>query len=95
MNDTVSDTIQERGKIYGEPHLSHENIGLAWTGLIQQHYGLRLPHPIPSWLVEQMMCSFKIHRAARVYHADNYVDLAAYAKFAEHGQSSKLGEPFR
>lgn len=86
MDDTVKFTIQERGKIYGEPHLSHENIGLAWTGLLQQHYGVKLDHPIPSWLVELMMCSFKIHRSARVFHEDNYVDLAAYAKFAAHGQ---------
>lgn len=92
-NDIVSDTITERSKIYGEPHLSHENIGLAWSGLIQQHYGIRLDHPIPSWLVELMMCSFKIHRSARVFHDDNYVDLAAYAKFARHGQE-KPGQPF-
>lgn len=94
METVVDQTIEERGKVYGEPHLSHENIGLAWTGLIQQHYGIRLDHPLPSWLVELMMTSFKVHRAARVYHPDNYVDMAAYAKFAEHGQSKPF-EPFR
>lgn len=86
MNTEISLVMTERGKVYGEPHLSHENIGLAWTGLIQQHYGLRLDHPLPSWLVEMMLASFKIHRAARVFHADNFLDCRAYLAFAEHGQ---------
>lgn len=83
MKDIVQQTIEERGKVYGDVALSHENIGLAWTGLIQQHYGIRLSHPIEGFLVAQMMVAMKNHRAARVYHADNYIDLAAYAKFAE------------
>lgn len=82
-NDIVSQTIEERGKVYGDVALSHENIGLAWTGLIQQHFGIILPKHIPGFLVAQMMVAMKNHRAARVYHEDNYIDLAAYAKFAQ------------
>ena len=93
MADEVTLTIAERSKIYGEPHLSHANIGLSWTGLIQQHYGILLAHPLPSWLVEQMMAAFKIHRSARVFHGDNYVDAAAYLRFAAHGQEHPM-EPF-
>jgi hypothetical protein len=84
--DQVLATIRERGKVYGEPSLSHHNIGLSWTGLIQQHYGIRLDHPLPAWLVELMLVAFKVHRAARVFHADNYVDAKAYLKFAEEDQ---------
>lgn len=83
----VTETITERGKVYGDPCLSHVNIGLAWTGMIQQHYGLRLDHPLPPWLVELMMVQFKCQRAARVYHADNFVDAHAYLQFAEAGQA--------
>lgn len=86
--NVVKATIAERGQVYGEPHLSHKNIGLAWTGLIQQHFGIELPGPIPAHVVELMMVQFKVQRAARVYHGDNYVDLAAYAKFAEHAQAN-------
>ena len=93
MSDPVHDTIQERGKIYGEPHHSHRNIGLAWTGLIQQHYGITLDHPMPDWLVELMLAAFKIHRAARVHHPDNFLDCRAYLGFAEHSQASP-GEPY-
>lgn len=88
MDPIVAKTIEERGKIYSEPHLSHENIGLGWTGLIQQHYSIRLDHPIPDFLVELMMVVLKANRSARVYHADNYVDAKAYLGFAEHGQAN-------
>lgn len=91
--DKVAETIQERGKVYGEPHLSHENIGLAWTGILQQFYGLRLREPIPPHVVELMMVQFKVNRSVRVFHEDNYVDLRAYAAFAEHAQRHP-GEPF-
>lgn len=76
-------TIEERGKVYGDPELSHENIGLSWTALIQQHYGIRLEHPIPSWLVAQMMVTFKMQRSARVFKADNYLDGRVYLAFAD------------
>lgn len=89
-HDIVSTTIAERGKVYGDPSLSHENVGLSWTGIIQQHYGIRLAHPMPDYLVELLMVAFKTHRAARVYHPDNYVDLAAYAKFAEADQKRRV-----
>jgi hypothetical protein len=88
MEDIVKETIEERGKVYGEPHHSHANIGLAWAGLIQQYYGIKLPGPMPSHLVELMMVAFKVHRSARVFHADNYIDLRAYAAFAEHAQEN-------
>jgi hypothetical protein len=92
--DIVSSTIQQRGQIYGEAHHSHSNIGLSWTGILQQHYGITLPAVIPAHIVELMMVAFKVQRSTRVYHADNYVDLAAYARFAEHAQAHP-GEPYK
>lgn len=82
----VDRTIEERGKVYGEPRLAHVNIGLAWTGLLQQHYGIELPHPVPAHLVAQMMLALKNQRSARVFKADNYVDAGAFLKFAEQFQ---------
>lgn len=79
----VDQTIAERGKIYGDPQSSHANIGHSWTGLIQQHYGITLDHPLPDFLVALMMTTFKAQRSARVFSADNYIDLSAYAKFAQ------------
>lgn len=76
--------LEERGVIYGEPSHSHRNIGLGWTALIQQHYQIRLDHPLPEFLVELMMVVFKANRSAlgNVHHEDNYDDLDAYARFA-------------
>ena len=39
------------------------------------------------------MVQFKVHRSARVFHADNYIDANAYLRFAEHGQQHP-NEPF-
>ena len=89
--DLVAATIAERGKVYGAPHESHVNIGLSWTGLIQQHYGITLDHPLPASVVELMLVAFKAHRASRVYKKDNYIDLAAYAEFAEESQQIENG----
>lgn len=80
--ELVTQTVEERGKIYGDPYDSHVNIGKTWTALIQQHYGQTLPHDIPASLVAQMMSAFKIQRSARVFHEDNYIDLSAYSGFA-------------
>ena len=84
--DIVADTIAERGKVYGDPKESHANIGLSWTALLQQHFGIQLDHPIPASLVAQMMVVFKMQRSARVFHEDNYVDAHAYVRFAEEMQ---------
>ena len=86
MSSKVNATIKERGKVYGQPLASHENIALGWTGLIQQHYGIKLSHTIPAWLVSLMMVSFKAQRSARVYKEDNFIDLKAYTKFTEQWQ---------
>lgn len=85
-SNIVDATIAERGRTYGDPYDSHCNIGLAWTGLIQQHYGIRLAHPIPAHVVALMMVQFKASRSSlntARHHADNYVDMHAYAKFAD------------
>lgn len=74
--------IDERGLVYGDPYLSHVNIGLAWTGLIQQHYGITLSHSLPASLVAQMMVAFKNQRSARIYKQDNDDDLRVYQGFA-------------
>jgi hypothetical protein len=87
--DIVKTTIAERAKVYGDATLSHENIGLAWTALIQQHYQIKLDHPLPSWIVELMMVNFKVQRSSLVYHADNFVDIKAYLQFAEKDQQQQ------
>jgi MoaA/NifB/PqqE/SkfB family radical SAM enzyme len=88
LEDIVSATIAERGKVYGDPFLSHKNIGKSWTALLNQHYGLDLKD-IPASLVAQMMVCFKMQRSAKVYKDDNYIDAHAYTKFADEFQKKE------
>jgi hypothetical protein len=87
--DRLKALEEERGKVYGKPRHSHVNIGLSWTGLIQQHYGITLDHPLPDFLVAQMMVAFKNQRSARVFQQDNYDDAAVYGDFAKRFQQGK------
>lgn len=73
----------QRAEIYGDPELSHDAIGLMWTGLIQQHYEKKLDHPIPAFLVAEMMVAMKTCRSVRVFHQDNYDDRKVYMSFAK------------
>lgn len=83
--------IAKRGKVYGDPKKSHINIGLSWTGLIQQHYGITLEHPIPASLACAMLVNLKMQRACRVFHADNFDDAHAYTQFAQEFQKQEQG----
>lgn len=76
----------ERGKVYGDPETSHRNIGMAWTGILQQHFGITFDHPIPPYVVALMMVMFKAQRSSRVFKKDNYDDMAVYADFARRFQ---------
>ncbi len=92
--DIVQATIEERGKVYGDPYESHKNIGLAWTALLRQAQFLpdNSSYVIPASLVAQMMVVFKMQRSARVFKEDNYVDAHAYTKFAEEFQQRESKE---
>jgi hypothetical protein len=80
---------EERGKVYGSPRSSHANIGLSWSAILQQHYGITLDHPIPDFVVALMMTTFKCQRSARVFKEDNYDDGAVYLGFAKRFQQNK------
>lgn len=82
----VEAVVAERGLVYGDPYISHRSIGLAFSGLIEHHYGIKLTHPIPASLVARMMLALKNQRASLVYHADNFTDAKAYLGFAEEFQ---------
>lgn len=89
MTSVLKTLEEQRGRVYGDPLNSHTNIGLSWTALLQQHYGITLDHPIPPEVVALMMVTFKAQRSCRVYQADNYDDLAVYADFARRFQNPK------
>lgn len=86
--DIVEQTIEERGKVYGDPKLSHECIGLAWTAILRRHWDMRVA-VIPPEIVALMLMAMKTQRSTRVYYADNYIDMDAYRRFAESFQKEQ------
>ena len=74
---------EERRQVYGDPQLSHDSIGKTWTGLLQNHYGISLPHDIPDYVVAHMLNTMKSVRSMRVFHKDNYDDAHNYLRFGE------------
>lgn len=89
----------ERARIYGDATDGHTNLGLIFTALIQGHYDIKLPHPVPADLALLMMAGGKLNRASRanVYHADNYVDGKVYFALADDAKKrteAKKEEPF-
>ena len=78
----------ERGLIYGDPYHNHQSIGKIWTGLLEQHYGITLPHCIPPSLVALLMAGLKINRMNRVWQQDNADDGQIYVKFASKFQKA-------
>lgn len=87
--DRLKALEEERGKVYGKPRASHRNIGLSWTAIIQQYYGIELPHPIPDHVTAKMMVAFKNQRGLRVWHPDSGDDLRVYADFGDRFQQGK------
>lgn len=75
---------EHREQYYGSAKENHDNIGIMLTGLIQQHYGIQLPHPIPGHLVALVQVCVKANRAAtpRSFNPDNYADGMAYFQIA-------------
>lgn len=74
----------KRERVYGNAQENHDNIGLQWTGLLQQHYGIKLPKVLPGSMVATMMASLKCNRAATPleFNPDNYTDGMAYFEIA-------------
>jgi hypothetical protein len=89
FDDKVKKIITERTEVYGDPELGFTNIGLHFTALISQHYGITLDHPIPNWLAALMLATFKGHRCARVFSEDNFIDWDAYRQFVYDQQKPK------
>lgn len=82
---TSEELIAERGKVYGPNPFNQETVAQAWKATLESHFQVRLPGPIPGYIVALMMVQLKVLRAACPfqYHQDNYDDLHGYGKIAE------------
>lgn len=84
---------RNRSRQYGDSTAGHRNLGLAWTGLLQNYYGIELPRPIPARIVLLMMAASKANRAAvpRAGQEDDYQDGRIYLELAEEAQRKEGG----
>jgi len=74
--------IEERSSYYGDPTFAHANLGLLWTGIIQNHYGIELPRPVSAELVHLLMVASKLNRIAVAHREDDYDDARCYLRLA-------------
>lgn len=68
----------DRGQKYGDKRINHEGIGKMYTGLLESHYQMRLPHPVPGFLVALMTACIKLNREAFCENQDNIDDAKNY-----------------
>lgn len=73
----------ERGLKYGDKRLNHESIGLMYTGLLESHYQMKLPHPIPGRVVALMTALIKLNREAYRPNQDNVDDAKNYLTISQ------------
>lgn len=97
MNKTLLEKLkaiqEERTNQYGDADFGHGNLGLIWTGLLQNHFGFTFPSPIPAHVVLEMMAAAKCNRAVlEGYREDDFLDGINYLLLAE--QSKAPGIPF-
>lgn len=87
--------FNNRNKKYGPFTPMHRNLGLIWTGIIQNHFNIELPTPLPAYLVLLMLAASKINRAALkkiVDEDDSFVDGRIYMELAK-AAKQKESEP--
>ena len=81
------ETREKKEAEYGDSYEGHRNLGIVWTGLLQNCFqGLRFPKPIPADVVMLMMAAAKINRAVtsnKPVNQDNFVDGRNYLTLAE------------
>lgn len=90
LNEQEQKVFVSRQKRYGTFVQAHKNLGLLWTGLIQNYFGIELSEPIPSHLVLLMMVASKLNRAAAekglLVDEENYDDGKIYLEMAKNAK---------
>ena len=72
---TATDTIGDRGLIYGTPRLNHQRIAARLSQTLDM--------PIQDWQAALLMVDVKLSRIAETpYHVDSYIDACAYLAIA-------------
>ena len=97
MDQANIDKIKEdrTARYGGDATRCHGNLGILWTALLQNHYGMSLDHVLPSSLVLNMMAACKLNRIAveaKVFEGDSFDDAVNYVQLAEAAKAHETGE---
>lgn len=76
---------KQRAKVHGPIKGNLENLGLSLTALLQDHYNIQLPYPIPAHVAGLMLAQGKLLRCVKPYKysKDDYDDLRNYTDFGQ------------
>lgn len=88
LNKKEQEIFAQRQKRYGAFIRAHENLGLLWTGLIQNYFRIQLPSTIPSHIVLLMMVASKLNRitAEGSVNDENYDDGKIYLELTKNAK---------
>lgn len=92
MDEKLKEVQKRAEEEYGDATFGHTNLGLEWTGILQNHYQIRFDHPIPPHIVLLMMAASKINRAAVPFRGqgeDDYIDGISYIDLAKIAEKRK------
>lgn len=85
MTLTDEQILKDRETQYGDSNEGLYNLGMKWTALLQNYFGVRLPHLIPADIVCLMLADLKSIRASKQKkcNPDHYADGRNYFTLAE------------
>jgi len=70
---------EQRGTLYGGATDNMRDLGYAFTAILESHYGITLPHPIPREVASLLLIALKLLRIAHTPdHEDSHLDLENY-----------------
>lgn len=83
-NESLEEIKAERASTYGPYKRNMATAGKQVTALLEQHYQMELPHPIPGYVMAHIMVAIKINRAVVPLKEskDNYDDAHNYLDIA-------------
>lgn len=100
QDDRLAEIRLDREKFYGNPAFNMDTTAAMLTGLLENHYQMKLPHVIPGHLWALALVAMKLNRAAFALNEDNYDDAINYLRIAAErqreqsvGQSARPSEP--
>jgi hypothetical protein len=91
QDDRLAEIRIQREKFYGNPAFNMDTTAMMLTGLIENHFQIRLPHTIPGHVWALALVAMKLNRAAFALNEDNYDDAINYLRIAAERQRAQAG----